>query len=356
MEENDSYIYFSGATHVSTTEECKIASFDLDHTLICPSSGRKFPQNENDWRWLFLNVQDKINQYKANGYTCVIFTNQSNVKDHIRTKIAHLTQLLGVYALVSKTHDHNRKPDTGMWETFLRLNGIQSIHKDSFYCGDACGRPSDFSDSDLKFAINLGICFYHPEVVFKGEPETTYQLLNQIPPLATAEYEMELFEKPLTENKSLRIVFMIGPPASGKSSFSRHPVFGEYVVVNKDTLKTELKCIKKIKEAVEAGKNIIVDNTNPSAEGRQKYLYLVDNRYVKIAVYFKIPNIHAMHNAHYRQLTDPSAKHIPAVVYHTYSSRLDEPTTPSEFDEIIQITQLSSAYVANTSLYKRHYL
>ena len=34
--------------------------------------------------------------------------------------------------------------------------------RDSFFCGDAAGRMSDFADSDLKFAINVGLNFLTP--------------------------------------------------------------------------------------------------------------------------------------------------------------------------------------------------
>ena len=39
----------------------------------------------------------------------------------------------------------------------------------SFYCGDAAGRPAtaerkkDFNDTDLKFAMNIGLSFKTPE-------------------------------------------------------------------------------------------------------------------------------------------------------------------------------------------------
>jgi bifunctional polynucleotide phosphatase/kinase len=49
--------------------------------------------------------------------------------------------------------------------------------KDSFYCGDAAGRPAgwkkdakkDFSVTDRKFAFNVGIKFMTPEELFKEE-------------------------------------------------------------------------------------------------------------------------------------------------------------------------------------------
>ncbi len=47
--------------------------------------------------------------------------------------------------------------------------------KKSFFCGDAAGRKDakhkDFSDSDLKFALNVGIEFKTPEGLFLGEVE-----------------------------------------------------------------------------------------------------------------------------------------------------------------------------------------
>ena len=45
----------------------------------------------------------------------------------------------------------------------------------SFFCGDAAGRKTkthkDFSDTDLKFALNVGVPFKTPEVMFLGEKE-----------------------------------------------------------------------------------------------------------------------------------------------------------------------------------------
>ncbi len=63
--------------------------------------------------------------------------------------------------------DVYKKPMTGMWEYFMKeFNTIDKLDtKASFYCGDAAGRPKsdtrkkDFSDSDLKFALNIGIPF-----------------------------------------------------------------------------------------------------------------------------------------------------------------------------------------------------
>ena len=50
---------------------------------------------------------------------------------------------------------------------------MQPDKSKSFYCGDAAGRKDgkhkDFSDSDLKFALNVGLEFKTPENLFLGD-------------------------------------------------------------------------------------------------------------------------------------------------------------------------------------------
>ena len=64
---------------------------------------------------------------------------------------------------IASSEDDYRKPGTSMWELLSdKQNGGVKINlKESFFCGDAAGRKDgkhkDFSDSDLKFALNVGI-------------------------------------------------------------------------------------------------------------------------------------------------------------------------------------------------------
>lgn len=62
-----------------------------------------------------------------------------------------------------------------MWDLFIELNGKVDLKK-SFYCGDAAGRKDgkkkDFSDSDLKFALNVGVKFLTPQNLFLGDKKT----------------------------------------------------------------------------------------------------------------------------------------------------------------------------------------
>ncbi len=85
------------------------------------------------------------------------------------------------------------------------------------------------------------------------------------------------------------MVVLIGPPASGKSTFWQNHL-KNYVRVNrvnplliqllksnkifKDTLKTKEKCLKAAEEAINSGKNLVIDNTNPTSEDRRPYIEL----------------------------------------------------------------------------------
>ena len=57
-----------------------------------------------------------------------------------------------------------------MWEYFVKnLNDGKKVGMDvSFYCADAAGRkvPKDFTDSDLKFALNLKFKFNTHDQLF----------------------------------------------------------------------------------------------------------------------------------------------------------------------------------------------
>lgn len=147
----------------------KIAGFDLDHTIIKTKSGNTFPKNADDWKFFNEKVEDKINDLLKKRYRVIIFTNQCNL-DKKEKKYNDFMKKIDVISdkfdnkidiIVSLRKDKYRKPELGMWEL---VNG--DVEK-SFYVGDAAGRKNDFSDSDLKFAENIGIDFYLPEDFFK---------------------------------------------------------------------------------------------------------------------------------------------------------------------------------------------
>ena len=192
-----------------------------DSTLVCPKGKNKFPKGRSDWKWQFASVPSKLKSlYNEENFRLVIFTNQGGIgtgkqrASDIYGKIIDLSNALGLplTALISTQKDKNRKPNTFMFDYFIEhlhksggaANGSNSNNssssssektkkdagdekgdgidwENSFYCGDAAGRPAawngdkktkkDFSVSDRKFAANVGIKFCTPEPLFLRHKE-----------------------------------------------------------------------------------------------------------------------------------------------------------------------------------------
>ena len=145
-----------------------LACFDLDFTLIRPHRGT-FPANPADI--VILPRRKEILSDLIQNHTLIVFTNQLSRNENQR--MASLQRInnfvtmieIPIIVVVSTARDHYRKPDIGMWELLRSM--IDRIDS-AFYCGDAAGRPQDFSSSDRQFAYGVEIPFYLPEEIFLG--------------------------------------------------------------------------------------------------------------------------------------------------------------------------------------------
>lgn len=214
--------------------------FDLDHTLVAPKNG-KFAKDENDYKFLRTVVTDDY-------VDIMIYSNQ--LKPHagflekaqkICEKIAGDCPNANIYFFAAFEKDHFRKPCTkGLTDNFDMSRYIFKI-----FVGDAAGRPNDFSDTDYKFATNLGAYFLVPEAydsyisrtgtvnrfsnhsaikrhVRRSERKCQEQIDSAVCYIDFSKFErcdlIERYKKilgPLTNKK----IIMCGRQGSGKSTF-----------------------------------------------------------------------------------------------------------------------------------------
>jgi len=310
-----------------------IAAFDLDYTLIKPKSGRKFPKDYEDWI-LLDDVKKKLNKLYDSGYKIVIFTNQAGSSfsiDEFTKKIKSISTLIDVplQTFVATDYGYCRKPSVGMW-WLLTLNNDEIDMKKSFYVGDAAGRSKDFSASDLKFALNLGLKFY---TSVKMEMENN---IIPIHPLEVAACFDKYLQDPIKQTDEQELILFVGPPASGKTSFAKK--FPDYVIACQDDLKTKAKVISVVKAALKEGHSVIVDRKNEYKDDRNIFIELAKTYEVPVRIiWFDMPRDLSEHLCTYREII--TGKHIPAIVFNKYYSATKglELPTKEEGAEVIKV-------------------
>lgn len=340
-----------------------VASFDFDDTLVKTKSGKAFANNASDWQLWCDKVKPKLAELHKKGERIVIFTNQNGIAkgnltiDALHGRINQFMEEVGVpiqvYAATSE--DHFRKPATGMWDYFSA--GLDIDISKSYYVGDAAGRPKawngnpkkkkDHSCGDRKFALNVGMSFFTPEEFFDGDkPCETFSwdgmdIKSYIEKLGGAEkFKNQAYKAEDLIKKTQEVVIFCGYPASGKSTFAKkYFIPNGYVHVNRDTLSTPAKCLKATKEALAAGKSVVIDNTNPDAASRAQYIEAAQEYKVPVRAFvFKTDFDLSQHLNYVRQaMTKGVVKHVPDVAYHTYKKKMQPVTKDEGISEIKEI-------------------
>ncbi|XP_037498606.1 bifunctional polynucleotide phosphatase/kinase [Rhipicephalus sanguineus] len=348
----------------------KIAAFDLDGTLITTKSGKVFPVNSADWRILLSATEARLRSLVEEGYKIVIITNQRGLaksQSHeadFKNKVERILKTLAVPAqvYVSVGHGFYRKPAPGIWH-HLESHGNGGIPinlKESFYVGDAAGRPAnwepkrkkDFSCSDRLFALNIGIRFYTPEEFFLKRPAAKFDL-PQFDPRAVPDLplaEVVAATKPC-EGKFLNgddlpadhteVVVLVGYPASGKSHFAKEYLLSkQYAHINRDMLKSAQKCIEECEKALRRGQSAVVDNTNPDPESRKRFIDIARKHGCECRCFVMDCTLErARHNNQFREIKLKGQPHVSVtdMVLYNHRSKFKEPSLSEGFSAILKI-------------------
>jgi bifunctional polynucleotide phosphatase/kinase len=280
-----------------------IAAFDLDWTLSY-NEKHLFPKEVDDIK-IFPNRRKKLEDIIKLGYTIVIFTNQyAKSKAEKQKKVDRVTTFikelkLPIFVYISTEKDNYRKPNTDMWNMFIKDKEIKNI----IFVGDALGRPQDFSDSDRIFAENINAKIYSPEDFFG---------ISEVPAF----------------NKKRELVVFVGMPGSGKSSYYK-TYLQDHIHIEQDKLGNRSKVLKELNKALETGNSIVIDSTNPSQENRYEYydLALKYNYIIKV-LYFLV------NGTGFNKLRE---KPVPTIVYHIYFKNLIPPTPDNTPGDVFYI-------------------
>ncbi|XP_040027999.2 bifunctional polynucleotide phosphatase/kinase [Gasterosteus aculeatus] len=338
----------------------KIAGFDIDGCIITTKSGKVFPTAPDDWKILYHEIQPRLASLLKRGYKVVFFTNQMGIArgklkpEVFRSKVEEILAKLQlpVQVFVSTSPGIYRKPVTGMWDHLCEKanDGVTIDKTQTFYVGDAAGRPEnwapgrkkkDFSCSDRLFALNIGLQFHTPEEYFLGWKSAPYSLPHFDPrKLDSACRQYDPPSASLTSS-STEVLVAVGYPASGKSTFFHtHVIPKGYVYVNRDTLGSWQSCVSACERAVKEGRSVAVDNTNPDAESRKRYVDVAKAAGVQCRCFhFSASLERAKHNNRFREMVPSDVKHakVNDMIFHSYKKHFVAPALDEGFSEILQI-------------------
>uniref|UniRef100_UPI0037E83D1F bifunctional polynucleotide phosphatase/kinase n=1 Tax=Semicossyphus pulcher TaxID=241346 RepID=UPI0037E83D1F len=338
----------------------KIAGFDIDGCIITTKSGKVFPTGPDDWKILFPEIQPKLANLLKTGYKVVFFTNQMGIArgklrpEVFKSKVEDIltTLKLPVQVFVATGPGIYRKPVMGMWNHLCDKanDGVTVDKTQCVYVGDAAGRPEnwapgkkkkDFSCSDRLFAQNIGLLFHTPEEYFLGWKSAPYNLPSYDP--KKIDSTAQLYDPPsasLTSSKT-EVIVAVGFPASGKSTFFHtHVVPKGYAYINRDTLGSWQKCVSACERALQEGRSVAVDNTNPDLESRKRYLDVAKAAGVPCRCFqFSASLEQAKHNNRFREMAPSDSKHakVNDMVFHSYKKHFVAPALSEGFSEILQI-------------------
>ena len=355
----------------------KVAGFDIDGTIITTKSGRKFPIDANDWKVQFSVIPGRLQKLVREDYTIAFFTNQMGIKKNrppvgeFKAKIESLVGILGIPVTVMAAceSDINRKPCIGMWNHFCQYNnGGNDVHKvDSFYVGDAAGRvenwapkmKKDFSCSDRKFAANISIPFYTPEEFFLNSNKARFSW-GEFQPMDIDPHTLLEPEGAKITASSQEIILFMGPPACGKTTFYQKYLQPQgYIHVNRDTLGSWQKCVTECEKAIELGKSVVIDNTNPDVDSRKRYLTVAGKYNTPTRCFLFTASIpHCKHNNKFRELKsigNSGYKPVNDIAFNSYSARYNQPDVSEGLSEIIRVNFIPDFQsTEDTELYSQY--
>lgn len=298
----------------------KIFAFDLDWTLITPRKHR-FPKKSTDWIWYNDSVIEKLSSIAENA-DIVIFSNQKKSskntieKNHEKfSDIANELLKNGIeVSMFFATGKKSRKPSRRMYDLFLVKADIENPNEIT-YVGDAYGSDKPFtqsSDSDLLFAKECDMKFVSTRSFF-GKCWKERQIVNTI-----------------SENQC--VVFLVGPPACGKSTFAKFLSKKTNAKIVSNDSDGYAKVPKLAKKYLSDDFSVIIDNTNASLKARKRIS--IPDGVSKIAIIFETPISTC------KEINSERDKPVPAMAYGRYFgdiSRDGFPTRDEGFDKIFYV-------------------
>ena len=292
--------------------KAKIAAFDYDHTLVCPKDGKTMPSDVEDWMWMYPNIPDELKRYNDEGFTVVIFTNQSKQWKVVQIQYVAHTLKIPIFVVVANDKC-DYKPNPILYDVLV--GNAQVDKEQSFFVGDALGGKGDWADSDKVFAQNIGFKCYSPQDMFKKKEKAVVEIPT------------------VNLSDSKQVVIMVGYPGSGKSTLAKNICANaSFVLIQGDVHKTSPKMIKAALPCVKEGKSVVFDATNSSCKKRSEYIEFAKKHNMKVVCIHMTTSLEVSYKRNKER--DPEQQ-VPKIAYSVYTKHFENPSAEEGFDLIV---------------------
>jgi len=132
----------------------------------------------------------------------------------------------------------------------------------------------------------------------------------------------------------MEIIIFCGIQATGKSTFFKEQFFKTHVRISMDLLHTRHKEQKFIETCLSLQQPFVVDNTNPSAADREKYITAAKaHKFKVIGYYFQSKLSDSIVRNSQRQGKD----YVPEIGIKSTAAKLELPSFDEGFDELYYV-------------------
>jgi predicted kinase len=132
------------------------------------------------------------------------------------------------------------------------------------------------------------------------------------------------------------VVILMGLPASGKTSFHQVRFAATHAHVSKDCFRNARRPEQRqrtlIREALAAGRSVVVDNTNPTRADRAVLIAMAREAGARVVGYFFESKAAACRDRNARR---EGRARVPVVAIHAAAKRLQLPSPAEGFDELL---------------------